>query len=58
VVPLPLNVICGDQEFNENTKQEIVDDQEFNNIIKQENIDETDHHNDSQLLQKRYLFIY
>ncbi|CAI6367659.1 unnamed protein product [Macrosiphum euphorbiae] len=50
VVPLPLNVICGDQAFDENTKQEIVDSQVFNSIIKEEITDETDRNNDSELL--------
>jgi len=33
VVPFSLNEICGDQEFNKNILQEIIDDHVFNGII-------------------------
>ena len=49
-----MNVICGNQAFNANTKQEYVDDQVFYGTVKEELMEETDHHNENQLLQKGY----
>jgi len=43
------------QVFNGMIKQENIDDESFNNqIVKEELVYETWHHNDYQLIQKRY----
>lgn len=68
MMPFPLNVTCGGQEFkeiikqeiidkrevNETIKQEIVGDQVFNGIIKEETIE--DLKNDNQLFKIGYEF--
>lgn len=53
VVPCSLNEICGDQEFNKNIQQEIIDDHVFNGIILRGN-----YNNESLLFQIGYEYFY